>query len=214
MLLLPLSICLIGGILVVRVIFQRLRRVGFTCENVIHSRGVALQTLKVLFPMTCTAGVRILYAFLASNAISPLYCARSDGSNLYIMKSNPSSICYSKEWWSNFSAVMFFIFLYTGILPFTIATIFYIKRNQLEDESFVKSFRTLTSPYKRAFFYWELVSVLKRTSFIFVAQFISINSDSYFARFTILICTISFFAGIEVFCTPYLTNNSNKKNST
>jgi hypothetical protein len=170
---------------------------------------------RLLMPMMFSAAVT-LYTFLASNSVSPFNCVSQENNGRYInvMATNPIQECYTGEWMGHLPYVIFFSVLYGICFPLVVLNVFYRHRKNLDDPSFTSGYSALISLYRRMFFYWELVSMLKRASFVIMTQFLSARGDQYSTKFAASISTIGFFSGLEIYHAPYVSKNLNMLNST
>jgi hypothetical protein len=138
----------------------------------------------------------------------------NDGQPVYIMASNPIQQCYQGEWNTNLPFVTLFSVLYGILLPTVVAVIFSLNRKKLDDHKFVVGYGSLVLLYRKFFFFWELVSMLKRAAFVIMTQFLTARKDQYSTKFAASISTIGFFSGLEILFTPFATRNLNMLNST
>jgi hypothetical protein len=173
--------------------------------------------LKLLIPMAFSTAVT-LYTFLLSNSVSPFNCKayynELDGETKYIMARNPAQECYDAIWFSHLRFVITFSVIYGLWFPFVVGYIFYRHRKRIDDHEFQSGYGALVSVYRRTFFFWEFVSMLKRASFVVMTEFLNSRQNSYLIKFAASISTISFFSGLEAIYTPYATKNLNLLSST
>jgi hypothetical protein len=142
------------------------------------------------------------YTLVVSAGVTPFICfKREDGT--YGLKQNPSNNCYDKEWFDILPTAVFFIVLYAISIPATLSIILYQNRNNLNSSLFLKNYGHLTRSFKRSYFYWEVVMLMRRATFVLVGQVGTLsnsgNLSPYFFTIVILFC----FHSLELFCLPY-----------
>eukprot|EP00475_Leptophrys_vorax_P029734 TRINITY_DN4390_c0_g2_i3.p1 TRINITY_DN4390_c0_g2~~TRINITY_DN4390_c0_g2_i3.p1 ORF type:complete len:336 (+),score=53.15 TRINITY_DN4390_c0_g2_i3:448-1455(+) len=149
------------------------------------------------------------YTFIVSNVFQAFYCLRQpDGS--YTMVEFPSSRCYDESWNKHIPALGLFGFLYGVAFPCTLAYIFWTNRKNIDATDFHLKCGSLISPYSRKYFYWEVVVLLKRSSFIVSNEFLSI-SQSYGERFFIAVILLFVFFWLDAVYSPYKSKGINFK---
>jgi hypothetical protein len=148
-----------------------------------------------------------MYAFIVSTSVSPFNCQKQSD-NQYVMTHSPSEACYSGQWLSYLPFMVISAFVYTIVLPGIVLYFLLDNRKDLDEPSFVFKFGSITSPYRRKYFYWEFVSMAKRTAFVFSSEFIT-SSGSYIVKLSVTCSIIAFFMYLEARCMPYSTNAYN-----
>jgi heme/copper-type cytochrome/quinol oxidase subunit 2 len=176
-----------------------------------------VDTKKIIVPILFSSAVT-LYTFLVSNSLSPFNCVSSYNDslqkNIYYMARNPSKPCYDNEWYFHLNFVIIFSVTYGLLFPLMVAVMFYRQRKKIDEHDFQFGYGALVSLYTRTFFFWELVSMMKRASFVIMTEFLSTRQDAYLTKFAASISTIAFFSGLEVIFNPYATKNLNLLSST
>jgi hypothetical protein len=149
-----------------------------------------------------------LFTFMISNVLDPFNCTRqADGS--YIMTHNPTTRCFGAAWNAQLPLVIFF-FVVNGICgPLFVVHNFWKNRNSPEDELFHSRFLPLMLPYKRQYFFWELVIMIKRSAFVLSSNFLTSGGASYVTKFFSSILILYFFFWIEILCSPFTTQEFN-----
>jgi hypothetical protein len=104
-------------------------------------------------------------------------------------------------------------FFYAVSIPFFFAYIFIKNRKDPRNPAFRKRFGALVKPYKSKFYFWELVLILKKSSFFVVNQ-MGFLSDNYITRFSTSICLLACFGALEVYLEPYDSKPANLLNLT
>jgi hypothetical protein len=129
--------------------------------------------------------------------------------SLYMFWSSPSDRCYEQEWNGFQPLVVIFCMIYTAALPLFIVYKLYTHRRKLDDTKFRSKYGSLFRPYHRVSFFWEVISMLKKASFVVVTRMSSIQG--YGMKF--LYCTgiIGFFSALEVIVQPYASRSANLK---
>jgi NADH:ubiquinone oxidoreductase subunit 6 (subunit J) len=209
MLLLPTTSLVIYLLLLVRMSLSVTKKAK-------NFKGIAYKKAwKLLFPTIFSATV-VMYTFLVSNSVSPFNCVSSenDGKVIFVMAMNPIQECYQGAWNSHLPFVILFSIAYGNLFPVAISTLFLQNRRNLDDPQFTAGYGSLISPYRRYFFFWELVAMLKRAAFVTMTQFLSTKEGQYFSKFTASVGTIGFFSGLEILFTPFATRNLNLLSST
>jgi hypothetical protein len=176
-----------------------------------------VETKNLLVPMMFSTAVT-LYTFLVSTSVGPFNCVShyndSTKSTTYIMARNPSKLCYDSEWYYHLNFVVLFSILYGIVFPLVVAAEFFRHRKKIDDPQFQVGYGTLIFLFRRSFFFWELVSMLKRASFVVMTQFLNARQDAYMTKYAASISAVAFFSGLEAIYTPYTTKNLNLLNST
>jgi hypothetical protein len=148
-----------------------------------------------------------LYTFIISTVFQPFNCLKQPD-NTYTMAKSPSSYCYDTAWKKNLPALIFFILIYCVGFPAALVYIFFKNGKNLDTVDFRVKYGNLISPYARRFFYWELIIMLKRSSFIVTNDFLSTGAD-YAARFVVGIVLLCVFFWVDVNCSPYRMKEMN-----
>eukprot|EP00475_Leptophrys_vorax_P036516 TRINITY_DN6185_c0_g1_i3.p1 TRINITY_DN6185_c0_g1~~TRINITY_DN6185_c0_g1_i3.p1 ORF type:complete len:317 (-),score=71.97 TRINITY_DN6185_c0_g1_i3:4-954(-) len=140
-----------------------------------------------------------LYTLCISQAFSPLNCDRqSDGS--YILVKYPSMKCFDSSWFRYSGAIVLVFSTYVVIIPLLTIWIFVKNRKNLNDSRFQFKYGFLISPYKREYFYWELVNILKRVIFLAISDLMHLDYAERFSSFAVV---LGFFTFIEAYLQPF-----------
>jgi hypothetical protein len=158
--------------------------------NQIYNRSVPLLVVLVI----------TMYSFLISSALSPLKCKYVN--DQYIMYDNPSSLCFDDYWYEMLPFVIFFCVLYGIISPGAIIFMFYKNRVNINDDLFVSRFGVLTRNYKEAFFWWDLMPMMKRAIFVVSAAFLLIAKTEVTLSYIIQLFLFC-YASLELACSPF-----------
>jgi tryptophan-rich sensory protein len=100
------------------------------------------------------------------------------------------------------------LMLYGLIFPLVLVVYFLRYKNDLENFDFQSKFGPLILPYKKLYFFWELVIMIRRTVFIVSSDFLS-SSGSYGIRYSSGIALLLFFVWCDALIQPYLTREFN-----
>jgi hypothetical protein len=130
------------------------------------------------------------------------------------MAMNPVQNCYEGEWNNHLPLVVLFSLIYGILFPCTILFVFFKNSDNPDDPKFILGYGSLISLFRREFFFWELVSMLKRAAFVVMTQFLSAKGDQYSTKFAASISTMGFFSALEVLLVPYASKNLNFLSST
>jgi hypothetical protein len=145
-----------------------------------------------------------LHTYTMSSALSPFVCKKSN--DVMIMVKNPSQRCYGDSWKSYLPVVTLFLILYGLVAPLAIMWLLFRNKSRLRDIAFRKKFGTLYSPYKDRFFYWEIVSLLKRTVLISLSQLLS--TFDYDVKMAAAVFLIGLFTFLEASLEPFYSDMS------
>jgi hypothetical protein len=167
----------------------------------------ALERVYSMFGTMLTA----TYTLVISTAFGPFDCTKQANSTRYVMTQNSSQYCFESEWQKNFPFALLFLLSYALFVPFGLAIRFFLQRNNIDDQLFQTRFRQLINSYRREYYFWELVTMMKRAS-IFVT--IQLSSNVYpSTRFFIILLLLLFFFGNDIAFMPYATKYLNSLSS-
>jgi hypothetical protein len=206
----PICCAFMGTILLVK---RAKMKVKFQREKLDDSRAV---TFKEFFKQIDFAGypplfftvVVSLYAFIVSSTVGPLVCQKqADGR--YTMIHSPSELCYSGDWNRYLPAVVIFGLLYCIMFPAMVIWYFWKHHKDLDDPEFVLKFGSLTSAYRRKYFYWEFFSMTKRALFVLISEFLGANKSDYIVRLCLTTSIVAVFSFLDAYCRPYSTRAFN-----
>jgi hypothetical protein len=144
--------------------------------------------------------VGTLHTLLVVAAVSPFKCVQSD--NFYVLFDVPSVRCFDAAWFAWLPLVVFFLLIYTFILPGLLLFLFLKHRRNQGDSTFSKLFGNFVNPFKEQYFWWRLVFVFKRTTFSIVAAMLKMKDLEVFSSF-IAIMILFFFLWAETRCSPF-----------
>jgi hypothetical protein len=187
----------------------------FKANGKVNVRTLLAQAWKRVVPLVFSSAVN-LFTFLVSNSVSPFNCVshESDGQKSFIMAINPVENCYEGAWNYHLPFVIAFSLLYAVFFPLVILSTFYANRRAIDDPKFVSGYGSLIFLYGREYFFWELISMLKRAAFVIMTQFLTAKENQYSTKFAASISTIGFFSALEILLIPYATQNLNLLSST
>eukprot|EP00475_Leptophrys_vorax_P019004 TRINITY_DN25968_c0_g1_i3.p1 TRINITY_DN25968_c0_g1~~TRINITY_DN25968_c0_g1_i3.p1 ORF type:complete len:750 (+),score=136.20 TRINITY_DN25968_c0_g1_i3:230-2251(+) len=160
------------------------------------NRHRAIERILTMFGTLVTA----TYTLTVSNSFSPFDCTKQpDGT--FLMTKNSSVYCYEAEWRSYLGITVFFLIFYSFLVPGSIAVRFFMQRKDPDNPEFQSRFKSLVSPYRREFFYWELILMLKRSLFFIALQFLS--SYSYSSKFFSVLIMLFVFFCVDIVIFPF-----------
>jgi hypothetical protein len=140
-----------------------------------------------------------LFVYLLSITFSPFRCfPQIDGTQTLLP--NPSQDCYGKEWKANLGFIVFALFEVVSI-PCLLAFVLYSNRNNLKSNTFQWRFGILTRGYTDDFFYWEIVSMIKKAATVMTVDLT--NGLSPYLKTFIFMLILAFMVGVESICRPY-----------
>jgi hypothetical protein len=151
----------------------------------------------------------LLFTLICSTIMSFFDCIKV-AEGLYILRSSPSSRCYDSLWNVRLSEVAFFIVLYLVLSPVRLTVIFL----QMMKKPFLRNhpaYQYITRGYKTSYFWWDLVLLVKRLTFVIFSQFLFSNLDSGYR----LMCStfvFMFFLAVDLLLQPYQHNQTPKNN--
>jgi hypothetical protein len=155
--------------------------------------------------------VTATYTLVISTAFGPFDCKKQANSTRYVMTQNSSQYCFESEWQKNFPFALIFLISYGCFVPLGLAIRFWRQRNDIDNQTFQSRFRQLINSYRREYYFWELVTMMKRAS-IFITIQLSSNMYSATRFFTILLLLLFFF-GSDIAVFPYATKYLNSLSS-
>jgi hypothetical protein len=148
-----------------------------------------------------------LFTFCVSSVLQPFNCIRQFGGFVTLAK-YPNVKCYDEEWKSHLGGVMFFVVLYIVAVPGFLIFTFYRNRQSIESPEFLQKFPNLISPYRRNFFYYELIMMLRKALFVVSNDFLSVSGD-YFSRFFVTISLLCFYLWLDFSFAPFQNQEMN-----
>jgi hypothetical protein len=185
----------------------RLLVVGKVKQWSFEERKFEVQTAKKRMFGLFTFFVVAFYTFLIQTSLQPFNCIKQLNGK-YTLTKSPSDFCYSNTWNQNFPFVILFLILYGIIFPMVLVVYFLKYRYDLENFDFQMKFGPLIMPYKKLYFFWELVVMIRRAVFIVSSDFLS-SSGSYGLRYSSGIALMLFFVWSDALIQPYLTRQFN-----
>jgi hypothetical protein len=151
-----------------------------------------------------------MFTMVVMTVFKPLQCLpQPDGT--YSMIAAPSYRCYESLWNFNYPFVIIFCLIFVGLLPLVLMFEFWRNRSNPDALHFLWKYGSLLRPYRKRFFWWEVVSTLKKTIFVVL---VDVFSDlSLYSRLFYIICFLMLFLGIENTFRPFKTARLNALNS-
>jgi hypothetical protein len=146
-----------------------------------------------------------LYTFSVSSVFTPFACVpQSDGSRT--LAKYPGMKCFDNLWMERVPYIVVFICIYCIIIPVFLVLLFYRNRHDLD--GFTARFQNLVAPYKRDYFYWELVFMVRKAVFVLLNDFLT-STSGYLARFFVGIGLLCVFLWCDAFIRPYRNDELN-----
>jgi hypothetical protein len=170
--------------------------------------GVVIRKAEVFFLLTVTS----FYTVVVSGLFSAFNCQRQpDGS--YTLISNNSIVCYQGEWQkTHFGALVFFTILYFVVFPLYLMLVFYriaLDLQEIPEGSRLTIFGSakhlhfIRRSYKKKFFWWSAVDLLKRISIIACGTFLSGVDDTKTVNYLATLILLIVFLLIDVVVMQY-----------
>ena len=130
------------------------------------------------FPFSSTA-IRVVVSFaplvyipLARTTLVFFDCTELADGNQYL-DAEPSIRCGSSEWLSLLPLALAALLLYVIATPVAIACVLYRNRRRLDDPVVILRYGSAFHFYRKAYFYMDLVQLVKRLGFVMVSLFAS-----------------------------------------
>jgi hypothetical protein len=146
-----------------------------------------------------------LYTFSVSSVFAPFNCQKQPDGSRTIAK-YAAIKCFEGAWMRKIGTITVFVFIYVFLIPLYLVVLFYWNRKDLE--KFAAVFPNLISPYRREYFYWELVLMLRKAMFVVLSDFMTL-STSYLTRFFVSIGLLCVFFWLDVSFSPYRNDELN-----
>jgi hypothetical protein len=146
----------------------------------------------------------ISYTLVASKALEPLNCQNQN--DVYIMVSNPSITCYSAEWKKYIGHIAAAVSFYMVGIPLLCLIIFFKHRKNVREISFLFNYGCLTSGYRDAYPWWELVNFFRKGVLTLVIYVLT-NSD--YLRIFVLIAVFLIIMFLQVTLNPFAFSLNN-----
>jgi hypothetical protein len=121
----------------------------------------------------------------------------------------PQTVVMSKNGY--YPLVVIFCLVYGAVLPLFIVFKLYTHRKKLDDVKFRSKYGALFRSFHRVSFFWEVISMLKKASFVVVTQMPSIQS--YGSKFLYSIGIIGIISALEIVVQPYAKKSTNFKST-
>jgi hypothetical protein len=187
--------------------------VYFTKRWKYHVQPVGFdEHLKVIFAKTLSL-VLSLYVLLMGNAMTPFHCVGSASGSTFVLASSPSEQCFAEgtKWKNNLGFFVFGVFVYGLFIPGLTLFILFRNKKNLYKSYFQKHLRFLIQGYRKRYYFWEIVVIMKRMLFVFVSTLTSISVVSFNLKFVASIAIVTFFTFIEVMTLPYANHSRNSR---
>jgi hypothetical protein len=148
----------------------------------------------------------LAYTFLASTALEPLNCiSQPDGT--YLLKTAADIKCYDADYNSYLVLVVLAICVYVMGIPITLFSIlwYWQKRGLISTPQFDYLYGSLTLPFTKNMWYFELVNTLRKLGIVIVVQYLGRDGtpDSTLSQLMVAMSLFSAFALLQVYESPY-----------
>jgi hypothetical protein len=150
-----------------------------------------------------------MFSLTVSNWFEVFNCI-NQGDGIYTLARSSSYKCYDAIWNKYIPAIVMFGLFNLVFIPGSIIRKLISLQNVAHELKVQKKFAFLIGPFHPAFFYWELVSVLKRVLIFFSLSFVQTEAYKYFLAVTFQFA----FLFVETLVLPYKTDDSNRLNIT
>lgn len=151
-----------------------------------------------------------IYTFVAASALEPLNCiAQPDGTST--MAFNPSVNCFSEEWNSYMPQIISSAVFYCLIIPGALVIVFWRNRDVNTPSTFTMLFGPIIYSYKEQYYYWDLVTLLKRVLVVLFVQLVYTyaRSSTGFKVFSIFVLLLAFLL-VHGMVNPYKRGSTNR----
>jgi hypothetical protein len=202
-LLIPIAMTILSGV------FQIVMNLIERSRSSVYGHRLTIRSALLKFVHIFDKLTMLLFTLIISSIFSVFDCVLISN-NTYVIRSNPSSRCFDKEWIQYVAEISFFAVLYLIIFPIRITFVFLRMRNNPQ-QRLNPVFLHLTRGFKPEFFWWDMVLLIKRLIFVMSSQFFFSSFD---ASFRLLGSAIVFmvFTALDLLAQPYQTNPVAKNN--
>jgi len=132
----------------------------------------------------CTALVLFTYTMELSSLFEPFNCVEQDG--ILVVTHEPTQECYTDAWYAAIPALIFFGCIYLILIPGTLIAILYWYRDSTHTITFRAKFEILTRDYRKKFYWYECVAILKRFLIIAVSETMSYRVSEVATIFVVI----------------------------
>lgn len=151
-----------------------------------------------------------MFTMIVMTVFRPLQCLpQPDGT--YSMMAAPSYQCFDKQWYTKYPFVILFSVIFVGILPIVLIIEFWKNKSNPDSLNFIWKYGSLLRPYRKKYFWWEIINTVKKTIFVILVDVLS--DISIYSRLFYLICFLMLFLGIENTVKPFKNSRLNALNS-
>eukprot|EP00475_Leptophrys_vorax_P007292 TRINITY_DN14611_c0_g1_i4.p1 TRINITY_DN14611_c0_g1~~TRINITY_DN14611_c0_g1_i4.p1 ORF type:complete len:381 (+),score=63.96 TRINITY_DN14611_c0_g1_i4:83-1225(+) len=165
-----------------------------------------LQNAKILTCRITLVVVINLYTASVSAATSPFNCEQQPDGSFTLVK-DPSIMCFGPEWMQHAWLVSLALLVYIVVIPLWMISIVRTRDTKRTTTDFRRKYDILLSPYRPCRQYWELLLMLKRSTFVLSISFFS--GASYVVRFGAMISILFVFFWLTVVLSPYREESMN-----
>jgi hypothetical protein len=123
---------------------------------------------------------------------------QEDGS--FTLLPSPVNDCYDSEWFNNFW-IIFCGISFLVYFPIQVGLILWKNRRNILSNTFYARYNVLVLPYKKQYFYWEVVLILRKLLFICLVDLT--NGMPNNERSFILTCFLFVEMFMDIFLRPF-----------
>jgi len=153
----------------------------------------------------CTALVLFTYTMELSSLFEPFNCVEQDG--ILVVTHEPTQECYTDAWYAAIPALIFFGCIYLILIPGTLIAILYWYRDSTHTITFRAKFEILTRDYRKKFYWYECVAILKRFLIIVVSETMSYRVSEV-ATIFVVITVLQIFLLVDMYLQPEIERDS------
>lgn len=143
------------------------------------------------------------YTSMLSSIFNVFNCYRhTDGT--YVLLTAPEELCFAGDWLYNLPMIIVAVFVLAFGIPASFAAVFWKYRFDRDSYMITVTFEVITSPYNKKFFYWEIVTMIQKASFVVLLDFLSVTG-THFERLFFVFIILVLFIFAEALLHPYKT---------
>eukprot|EP00808_Paulinella_micropora_P017394 g3618.t1 len=154
----------------------------------------------------------LMYTFLASTASAPFNCIYDQSGQRWVLRYNPSTDCFSKEWWHRIPISIFFILLYAFGIPIYVGySLYKVRGVELlsEDNRFIRRWGQLVLRFRPTYYWWSLVDFARKGSIVLLINFVY-GASMRQLQITLAIIILGISLALQFFVLPYEFNWDNR----
>jgi hypothetical protein len=173
---------------------SRFRRVRHVFRKIVY---VFDKVVLLLFTLVISA----IFSFFDCTIVRP---------GEYVIRTQASIKCFDKKWYQELAQVTLFLLLYVIAFPLRLLWIF---RRMQKDRKVMTdpNYQHIIRGFKKRYYWWDMVNVLKRLLFVFGSQFLfsGLNTATRLLLSTLI---LYFFFALDAYIEPYQFGKVSKNN--